>query len=142
MTKKVNHLNILRTKITFKDKIKSIFHHFLRAFIEANKTIFLEGKSLTSNYRIGYRFKMVKQVVKWQTLQTGSLLRVSKLQTTKKVKCSKNCQQNFHMILAILMQFQNKNTITEPLNVISLLLSCHKKTKLPCSLNLKNLIIT
>ena len=28
------------------DEIKSIFHHFLRASIEANKNIFLEGESM------------------------------------------------------------------------------------------------
>ena len=37
-------LNILRTKIGFKDEIKSIFHHFWRAFIEANKFFFWGGK--------------------------------------------------------------------------------------------------
>ena len=37
----------LENKKGFDDKIKSIFHHFQRAFIEANKIIFLEGESPT-----------------------------------------------------------------------------------------------
>ena len=29
---------------SFEDKIKTISHHFSRIFVEANKTIFLEGE--------------------------------------------------------------------------------------------------
>ena len=39
----------LENEKSFKDEIKSIFHHFLKAFIEANKAIFLEGESRTLN---------------------------------------------------------------------------------------------
>ena len=35
----------LENKKSFKDEIKIIFHQFYRAFIEANKTSFLEGES-------------------------------------------------------------------------------------------------
>ena len=41
------NLNILRAKRAF--NMKSIFHHFQRAFIEANKITFLEGDSPTLN---------------------------------------------------------------------------------------------
>ena len=41
------NLNILRTKKSFQDEIESIFHHFKRAFIEANKTISLEDENPT-----------------------------------------------------------------------------------------------
>ena len=41
-------LKYLENEKSFYDEIKSIFHHFLRAFIEANKAnLFLEGESLT-----------------------------------------------------------------------------------------------
>ena len=37
----------IENKKSFKDEIKSVFHHFQKDFIEANKKIFLEGESLT-----------------------------------------------------------------------------------------------
>ena len=40
-------LDILRTESAFKMKKKTIFHHSYKAFIEANKTIFLDGESPT-----------------------------------------------------------------------------------------------
>ena len=36
-----------RKNFKYLDKIKSIFHYFYRAFIEANKAKFLEGESPT-----------------------------------------------------------------------------------------------
>ena len=48
MTKKlIQKLKYLENEESSKDEIKSTFYHFQRAFIEANKTIFLKGKSLT-----------------------------------------------------------------------------------------------
>ena len=46
-------------------EIKSIFYHFQRAFIEANKTTFLEGESLTLKFYKYYCLilkKMIHQV--------------------------------------------------------------------------------
>ena len=37
----------LQNEKSFYDEIKTIFHHFWRAIIEANKTFFLEGESST-----------------------------------------------------------------------------------------------
>ena len=37
----------LENEKSFYDEIKSIFYHFLRAIIEVNKKIFLEGESPT-----------------------------------------------------------------------------------------------
>ena len=37
---------------SLEDEIKTIFHHFLRAFIEVNKTILLEAESLTLKYSV------------------------------------------------------------------------------------------
>ena len=36
-------------EMSFQDEIKSIFRHFWRAIIEANKKFFLEGESQTLN---------------------------------------------------------------------------------------------
>ena len=41
------HDEKVMTKIQYLDEIKGIFHHFHRAFNEANKTFFLEGDSPT-----------------------------------------------------------------------------------------------
>ena len=40
-------LKYLENDKSFYDEIKSIFHHFVRAFIEVNKGNFLEGESPT-----------------------------------------------------------------------------------------------
>ena len=50
MTKKsTQKLKCLENENSFEDETKSIFHHFGRAFIETNETIFLEGESPTLN---------------------------------------------------------------------------------------------
>ena len=56
MTKKAR---ILRTK-EFLDEIKSIFHRFQMAFIEANQTIFLEGESPTLRLDLNTKPKRLK----------------------------------------------------------------------------------
>ena len=46
MTKKSRKkCKYLQNKKSILDKTKSIFHHFLKAFIKANNSIFLEGQS-------------------------------------------------------------------------------------------------
>ena len=61
MTKKSwQKFKYLKNEKSFKDEIKSIFHQFQRACTEVNKTIFLEGGSLTlSNLTIAAHNKRV-----------------------------------------------------------------------------------
>ena len=50
MTKKLlQKLRYLENEKSFEDGIKSIFHHFSRAFSQANNINFLEGESPTLN---------------------------------------------------------------------------------------------
>ena len=45
--KSTQKFKYLENEESFQDEIKSISHNFKRAFVEANKTIFLEGESPT-----------------------------------------------------------------------------------------------
>ena len=50
MTKKSRQFKDLENRKSFSDEIKSIFHHFYRAFIEANKPIFFKKKKTQMSF--------------------------------------------------------------------------------------------
>ena len=59
MTKKLRQkIKYLENEKSFQDEIKSIFHHFWRAFIQTNKTIFL--REWESDFKFKYANKVAK----------------------------------------------------------------------------------
>ena len=69
MTKKSSQ----KFKYLEKEKIESIFHYFKGIFIEANQTIFLEGKSQTLTISLSKCPNYTKSTLPWKMSGFGPI---------------------------------------------------------------------
>ena len=88
MTRKSKHKLSLQNEKSFQDEIKSIFHHFLRAFIEANKAVIFRRweTDFNSTYfrahlwenasDLTQQLSMATSVTSYKLLQKGKLCQI------------------------------------------------------------------